>query len=283
MITIKNKTFGEERALYNLEGGLVEDCRFAGEEDGESALKEARDIIVKNTNFDLRYPLWHVKKYSLIDSHLNEGCRAPIWYASDGKILNTKIVGVKALRESVKTYIEKCDIDSKEFGWMCDDVTLVDTKINSEYLFLKSKNIKCANIFQSGKYTYQYTENVEIRNSVLDTKDAFWHSKNVLVSNSIVKGEYLGWFSDGLTLVNCQISGTQPLCYAKNLKLINCTMEGCDLSFEYSDVDATIIGHVDSIKNPKSGKIVVDSVGEIIKEHPVMECTGEIIIRKNNE
>ena len=280
MIEIKNKTFGEERALYNLTDGLIDGCRFAGVEDGESALKEARDIIVKNTNFDLRYPLWHVKKYSIIDSFLNDGCRAPIWYASDGKIINTKITGAKCLRETNNTYIEKCDIDSKEFGWICDGVTLVDTKINSEYLFLNSKNIKCANIHQSGKYTYQYTDNVEIRNSILDTKDAFWHSKNVLVSNCIVKGEYLGWFSDGLTLVNCKISGTQPLCYAKNLKLINCTMEDCDLSFEYSDVEATIIGHVDSIKNPRSGKIVVDSVGEIIKEHPVMECNGVVEIRK---
>lgn len=280
MIEIKNQIFGEERALYNLENGLIENCRFAGIEDGESALKEARDIIVKNTNFDLRYPLWHVKKYSIIDSYFNDGCRAPIWYASDGKIINTKITGVKCLRESNNTYIEKCDIDSKEFGWMCDNVIVVDSKINSEYLFLKSSNIKCANIHQSGKYTYQYVKDVEIRNSVLDTKDAFWHSKNVLVSNSIVKGEYLGWFSDGLTLVNCKITGTQPLCYAKNLKIINCTMEDCDLAFEYSDVDATIIGSMKSIKNPKSGKIIVDGVDEIIRDHAVMECKGEIEIRK---
>ena len=274
MEIIKQKRFGEERALYNLIDGLLEDCDFSGPEDGESALKEARDIIVKNCRFDLRYPLWHVEKFSLIDSFLNEGCRAPIWYASDGKIINTKITGVKCLRESKRTYFESCEIDSKEFGWMCSDVTLVDVKINSEYLFLKTKNIKCESIHLQGKYTFQYAENVEIRNSVLDTKDAFWHSKDIIVSNCIVKGEYLGWFSDGLTLVNCKITGTQPLCYAKNLKLINCTMEGCDLAFEYSDVDAKIIGHMASIKNPKSGLIVVDGVDEVIHDHTVMECNG---------
>jgi len=84
----------------------------------------------------------------------------------------------------------------------------------------------------------------------LDTKDALWHSKNVTVKNSTLKGEYLEWFSEGLTLINCKIIGTQPLCYCKNLKLINCTMEGTDLSFEYSEVEATINGHVDSIKHP---------------------------------
>lgn len=95
----------------------------------------------------------------------------------------------------------------------------------------------------------------------------------------MVKGEYLAWFSEGLTLIDCKIIGTQPLCYCKDLKLINCIMEDTDLAFEYSDVDADVRGNVVSIKNPKSGKIIVDSVGEIIREDSVMECTGEVICR----
>ena len=56
-------------------------------------------------------------------------------------------------------------------------------------------------------------------------------------------------------------------------------MEECDLAFEYSDVFATVDGHVESIKNPRSGEIIVDSVGEIILEDAVMECTGTVTIR----
>ena len=130
-----------------------------------------------------------------------------------------------------------------------------------------------------GKYSFQYVENMTIDDSELDTKDAFWHTKNVTVRNTTIKGEYLGWYSEGLTLINCKIIGTQPLCYCKNLKLINCTMEKCDLSFEYSEVDAEIIGHIDSVKNIKAGTVRADSVGEIIKGNAVMECTGEVIIR----
>ena len=130
-----------------------------------------------------------------------------------------------------------------------------------------------------GKYSFQYMENLEINDSYLDTKDAFWHSKNVTVRNSTVKGEYLAWFSDGLTLINCHIIGTQPLCYCKNLTLINCTMEGTDLSFEYSDVQADVKGHILSVKNPRSGRIVADSVGDVIFGDAVMECTGNVIIR----
>ena len=122
-------------------------------------------------------------------------------------------------------------------------------------------------------------ENLELENCELDTKDAFGHTKNVTVKDSTVKGEYLAWFSDGLTLINCKIIGTQPLCYCKNLKLINCTMEDTDLAFEYSDVDADIKGNVLSIKNPKSGTTIVDSVGEIINEDSIMDVNGKVIIR----
>lgn len=122
-------------------------------------------------------------------------------------------------------------------------------------------------------------ENLTITNSELDTKDAFWHSKNVVVRSSTVKGEYLGWFSEGLTLIDCKIIGTQPLCYCKKLRLVNCTMEATHLAFEYSEAEADVRGHILSVKNPKSGRILADSVGDVIREDPVMECTGEVVLR----
>ena len=56
-------------------------------------------------------------------------------------------------------------------------------------------------------------------------------------------------------------------------------MEGTDLSFEYSDVEADIAGNVMSVKNPKSGRIILDSVDEVIMEDAAMECRGEVILR----
>ena len=131
-----------------------------------------------------------------------------------------------------------------------------------------------------GKYSFQYVTDSVIRDSVLNTKDAFWHSKNVTVYDSTINGEYLGWYSENLRLVRCRISGTQPLCYCKGLVLEDCTMENADLSFEYSDVNADIRGSVLSVKNPHSGRIVADSVGEIISAGSVMDNNCEIVIRK---
>ena len=52
-----------------------------------------------------------------------------------------------------------------------------------------------------------------------------------------------------------------------------------DLSFERSDVEATLTTPIVSIKNPLSGHIYVPKVGEIIMD--IAEAKGEIIIQKN--
>lgn len=277
---ILNERMDEERALYNLTHGDVTGCVFSGPKDGESALKEAKDVTVTDCKFSLRYPLWHVKKFTLRNSSMDEKTRAALWYSEDGIIENCVLSGVKAVRECKNIGISDCEIDSAEFGWKSDGITIENGRITSEYLFLDAKNVTFKNVVMHGKYSFQYVENAEIDGCDLNTKDAFWHSKNVTVKNSVVKGEYLGWFSEGLTLINCRISGTQPFCYCANLTLINCTTENCDLSFEYSSVNADINGGIVSVKNPKSGVITADEVGEIIKEGAVMPCHGKVIIRK---
>ena len=276
---IANAQFDEERALYHLTDTRVENCRFEGPADGESALKEARNICVADCNFSLRYPLWHVEGFTLEGCAMDEKARAAIWYAKNGRITGSALGGIKALRECENIALKDSSVISQEFGWKCKNITLEDTSVQAEYLFFDSRDVTLDRVQMKGKYSFQYIENLTIRDSYLDTKDAFWHSKNITVINSTVKGEYLAWFSEGLTLIDCHIIGTQPLCYCKDLKLVNCTMEGTDLSFEYSDVEATINGHVDSVKNPRSGHITVDSVGEVIMGDAVMECTGEVHIR----
>ena len=278
MEIVKNKRFGEERALYNSKDLQIIDCKFDGEEDGESALKESNNIIVDNCYFNLRYPFWHDEKLTINNCELTNLCRAALWYSKDIKINDSKLFGIKALRECKDIEINKSEIDSLEFGWRSKNIKVLDTKIrNCEYLFFESKNINIDNVDLQGKYTFQYVENLEINNSILDTKDAFWHSKNVVVRNSTIKGQYLAWYSEGVTLINCKIIGTQPLCYCKNLKLIDCEMIDTDLAFEYSDVEASIKGSILSVKNPKSGKIVADEIKEIILHDSKIECKCEII------
>lgn len=280
---IENRQFDEERALYFSQNMDIKNCVFAGPADGESVLKESRDIALTGCDFSLRYPLWHVRGFEMNQCNMDSQTRAAIWYAERGMITDSVLNGIKAVRECHDIRLSGCQVTSQEFGWKSSDIILEDTEIESEYIFMDSKNVKLERVKMKGKYSFQYMENLEIADSVLDTKDAFWHSKNVTVKNSVLRGEYLAWFSDGLTLIDCEITGTQPLCYCSNLKLVNCTMKEADLAFEYSDVEADVRGHILSVKNPKSGKIVVDSVGEVIHENPVMECVGEVEIRSRKK
>ncbi len=277
---IENKTFAEERALYNIKNATVAKCRFAGMEDGESALKECRDFIVDDCDFYLRYPLWHGINFEMSNCRMYDTCRAAMWYDRNARLVKCSINGIKACRECKNLTLADCDADSPEFGWKCDGVTVTGGHYVSEYFMFESSNIKFTNVDFKGKYSFQYVQNAEIDDCVLDTKDAFWHAKNVTVRNSVVKGEYLAWYSENVTFINCTITGTQPLCYCKGLTLINCKTEGCDLAFEYSDVKADIVGRIDSVKNPKSGEITADEIGETVLESSVTSSNCLIKTRK---
>ena len=271
----------EERALYGITHATVKNCLFDGPADGESALKEASDVTVENCDFRLRYPLWHVHGGRMAGCTLTDTCRAALWYTEDMAIEGSTLGGIKALRECDGMTLTGCTVDSAEFGWLCRGVDFTDCRIRGEYPFFMTRDLHLKGVELKGKYSFQYVENCTISDSCLDTKDAFWHAKNITVTDSTVKGEYLGWYSENLTLVRCRIEGTQPLCYCKDLTLIDCEMVGCDLSFENSTVEATIKGHVDSIKSPASGRIVADSVGEIVYERAPVDGQGcRIVIRK---
>ncbi len=256
----------EERALYGLNQAIVRHCSFAGPADGESALKECRDITVEDCQFLLRYPFWHVTGAKIARIQMTDTCRAAMWYDRDLHVTDSHLGGIKAFREMDDCSLTNCTMESKEFAWRCRGLTIRDCKLESEYPFFWCDGMDIDGLEMKGKYSFQYCSNITIRNSVLDTKDAFWHAKNVTVYDSVIKGEYLAWYSENVRLVRCKIIGTQPLCYCKGLALEDCQSEGCDLSFENSQVQATMLGHVDSVKNPAGGSITADSIGQIIQD-----------------
>lgn len=276
MEIMKNKTFDEERALYAAHDLYVQDCAFDGPADGESAFKECSDITVEHCFFNLRYPFWHDNGLKLANSEMTELCRASLWYSENVEIKDTRLHGIKALRECANIKMRGCDVISPEFGWSVRGMEMEDCTVLSEYFMMRSDHLNFCDVRMKGKYSFQYITDSVFENCVFDTKDAFWHGKNITVRNSVVKGEYLAWYSENITFENCRIIGTQPLCYCKNLKLIDCEMVDTDLSFERSDVEATLTAPIVSIKNPLSGHIYVPEVGELIMD--IENAHGEVIV-----
>lgn len=272
MMRVENQTFDKEREFYGSVDVTAVNCKFEGPADGESAFKESRNVTVDGCLWNLRYPFWHDTGVTMRNTELTELCRAAFWYSEKIEITESKLHGVKAMRECTDVTIRKSDIVSPEFGWSVNRICVEDSTAAGEYFMMRSADIAFKNVEFTGKYSFQYVENAVIENCELHTKDAFWHAKNVVIRNCVVEGEYLAWYAEDITFENCKISGTQPFCYCKNLKLVNCEMLDADLSFEKSEVEAELTAPILSIKNPKSGYIKVPSVGELILDDPEAKC-----------
>lgn len=269
MQEITDQSFDEERAFYGTDGLTVRRCRIDGPADGESAFKECTNLTVEDTFCNLRYPFWHDRHLVIARSEMTELCRAALWYSEDVRVTDTKLHGIKAFRECADVSLARCDIVSPEFGWMLRGAALEDCRLESQYMLMRSEDLRFTGVDCVGKYSFQYVKNAVFDHCTFDTKDAFWHAEHVTVRDSVVKGEYLGWYSDGLTLINCRIIGTQPLCCCRHLRLVNCAMEETDLAFEKSDVEAVVTTPIVSVKNPRSGLIAAPSVGAFVWDDPL--------------
>ena len=276
MQTIENQTFDQERALYGSHDLAVRRCSFTGPADGESAFKECSHITAEQCFFNLRYPFWHVHGLTIRHSEMTELCRAALWYSDHISIEDTRLHGIKALRECGHARLTRCDILSPEFGWSSKDVKLSDCDAESEYFFLRGEDLDFERVRFRGKYSFQYIKNAVFDHCDFDTKDAFWHSENVTVRDSVLKGEYLAWYSQGLKLIRCKIIGTQPLCYCKGLELVDCEMVDTGLCFEKSEVEATVTTPIVSVKNPRAGTVSAPAVGKFIMDDP--EARGKLLL-----
>lgn len=280
MKIIKDCEFGGERPLFASKNLRIENVTIHA---GESVLKECENIEADKCRFEGKYPFWHVNGFKISDCLFTEGARAAIWYSQNCQMKDCLVEAPKMFREMDGLTLENVQFpNAAETLWMCRDIKMKNVTISKgDYLFAYGSNIEIEDYTHQGNYSFQYCKNVVIRNAKIDSKDAFWNSDNVTVYDSSLDGEYLGWHSHNLRLVRCHISGTQPLCYAHNLILEDCTFgDDADLAFENAELKAQIKGGVVSIKNPRTGEIVCDSVGEVILDENIKapaDC--KIIIR----
>ena len=268
MESISKQHFEGERPLFAKHHLRLEQVTIG---DGESAIKECSDIEAEDCRFWGKYPFWHVHGFRINRCQFDVGARSALWYSDHLDMRDTRIDGPKMFREMSDLYMENVTInDADETFWRCRNVEARNLELHDgTYPFMFSDNIRIDGLKSDSKYVFQYCKNVELRHAHIVTKDSFWECENVTIYDSLLDGEYLAWHSKNVRLVNCHLAGEQLLCYADQLVLENCTFDqACDRVFEYSNVEASIRGHIENIKNPRSGHIVADSIGSItIDEH----------------
>ena len=253
-----------ERALFQTSDSHISYCTFV---DGESPLKESRDLEIDHTLFRWKYPLWYCKNVVVRECTLFDMARAGIWYTDNISVTDTIIEAPKTFRRVDGLKLQNVDMpNAAETLWTCRNIDMVNVSAKGDYFGMNSRNIKADNFRLVGNYSFDGCENIEVRNSRLLSKDAFWNCENVTVYDSFISGEYLGWNSKNITLINCTIESLQGMCYIDNLVMKNCRLQDTTLAFEYSQADVEIIGKVDSVFNPKCGIIRADRIGELIMD-----------------
>ena len=282
MQLIKNQQFGGERPLFASHDLRLEGITIT---DGESGIKQCKNIEADNCKFYGKYPWWHVDGSIITNCYFAPGSRSAIWYSNDMKMKDCVIDVPKFFREMKNLELENVIInDADETFWRVDGIRIKNVKLHDgTYPFMFSQNIFIDGLESDSKYVFQYCKNVEIHHAKIITKDSFWECENITIYDSVLDGEYLAWHSKNVRLVNCHLSGEQLLCYADNLVLENCTFdESCDRVFEYSTVQADIKGKITNIKNPTSGQIVADEIGSITLDENIQQ-PADCIIRLRKE
>ena len=61
--------FTGERALFQSDGLELSYCTFA---DGESPLKESKNLVIHDSLFQWKYPLWYCQNVTVEDSRSEE-------------------------------------------------------------------------------------------------------------------------------------------------------------------------------------------------------------------
>ena len=276
MKEIRQEFLTGERALFHGQDLAIYDTTFA---DGESPLKEGRNIYLEGSLFQWKYPLWYSRDIRLKDCTLFEMARAGIWYTHNLEMENTLVEAPKNFRRATGLRLRHVNFpNAEETLWSCEDVTMEHVTARGDYFAMNSSDMKLSDFELVGNYSFDGVKNVEIDRARMISKDAFWNSENVTVRNAFISGEYLGWNAKNLTLIDCTIESLQGMCYIDNLVMKNCKLLNTTLAFEYSTVDAQISSRVDSVMNPSGGTIRAKEIKTLIMEKDRVDVNKTKII-----
>lgn len=275
---IEKRSFEGERPLFQCQDATLESCVFL---EGESALKEGKRLALSSCRFTWKYPLWYGKGLRVEDCLFEENARAAFWYDEEVVVKNLVSRAPKGFRKIRGLTLEGAEFENgDETFWQVEDFSLSDVLSRSgQYFMMQCKRGKIARLALQGDYIFDGVEDLLVEDADIRGKDAFWNSKNVTLKRCRLRGQYLAWNAKNLTLIDCDVSSLQGLCYIDGLKMVNCTLGDSDLCFEYcQNVDADISGHVVSIKNPISGRIRAESVGQLLFDDPKIDPTRTEIV-----
>lgn len=282
MQEIREQKLTGERALFAQHDALITDCVF---EDGESPLKESRDITVNHSVFRWKYPLWYSDNVDVHDTLFEFDAHAAFWYSKHMHFTDCTIQAPKEFRRNDDVVLDNVAFtNAAETLWHCSNVTLRHVVANGDYFGMDSDHLTIGDFQLTGNYCFDGCRDVRVDNARLMCKDAFWNCENVVVRNSFIAGEYLAWNTRNITFENCTIQSLQGLCYVDELTLRNCRLIDTTRSFEYcTDVDADVTTRIDGVVNPVSGTIRAADFGEIVQNDKNIDTSAVHLLTRDGD
>jgi hypothetical protein len=113
-----NGYFEGERSLFAEQDAQLSGVTFG---QGESPLKESRNIELDDCSFTWKYPLWYGRNITVRQSILESMARSGIWYTKDISVSDSVIQAEKNFRRCEGVELKHVHFsDANETLWNCD-------------------------------------------------------------------------------------------------------------------------------------------------------------------
>ena len=166
---IRQQYLTGERPLFMGKDLKICDTIF---DDGESPLKESRNIELYGSMFKWKYPLWYSKDILVEDCTWFEMARAGVWYTDNITVRNAMIEAPKNFRRCTGVVLENVDFpNAQETLWNCSQVKMDRVTAKGDYFAMNCTDMELNDFKLDGNYSFDGAKNVEIHNAKMLSKE----------------------------------------------------------------------------------------------------------------
>ena len=149
---ISDRILSGERALFQARELVIDRCIF---ENGESPLKEGRNLRLNQVSFKWKYPLWYCRNITVSDSAFFEMGRAGIWYTDDITMTDCLYEAPKGFRKVRRGRIANVRFpNAQETLWNCEDMELENVTARGDYFAMNLSRARISGLDLVGNYGF---------------------------------------------------------------------------------------------------------------------------------
>lgn len=263
MASYFNRRFEENCALPKERDAYFESSVFLG----AKALSQAEECEFTDCQIQGQESFIGAKSLYFGSSFLVGSANGSFRNAQDIKCEHGELNASSLFGEAEGIHIHDCALPRCDSSFLkARNVDIADSEIGEgKELFRESEGISINHSEVKGNGLFDSARKVVIKESLVYGDGGFKNCHDVEIHNSYIAGDNLFLGGENITLNHCQIKCDSSFHDVKTLCLIDCRIDGGEGLFTgCENIDAEIHSDLQSIVNPKSGKIECGKVAELI-------------------